>query len=90
MVCRYGGEEFVVIMPNMDTPQALVRVESWRIGLQNMTVLYGHFEIRVTLSSGIAAFPEHGETSEVLLARAYEMLYRSKHKGRNRISVFGT
>lgn len=87
-IYRYGGEEFVAIMPNMSADQALERVESWRMRLKRMRVTAGEFQISVTLSAGIAVFPEHGRTANVLLTRADEMLYQSKAAGRNRISVY--
>lgn len=87
-ICRYGGEEFVAIMPNMSVDQALERVESWRMRLERMRVAAGDVQISVTLSAGIAVFPEHGRTANVLLTRADEMLYQSKSAGRNRISVY--
>lgn len=87
LICRYGGEEFIAIMPNMATAQALERVESWRKQLEETVVVHNDFKIRVTMSAGIAVFPEHGETPDVLLNRADEMLYKSKREGRNRISV---
>ena len=87
IVCRYGGEEFVAIMPNMAIDLVLQRVESWRIELQAMT--FGQNKILVTLSAGIAGFPGQGDDAATLLARADEMLYRSKAEGRNRITVYG-
>jgi len=87
-ICRYGGEEFVVIMPNISAGLALERVESWRSELQCTTVRYGDFTIQITLSAGIADYPTHGDTPELLLARADEALYRSKNQGRNRITVY--
>ena len=88
MVCRYGGEEFVVIMPKMSVERALERVEAWRVELQATTIVCADCPINVTVSAGIAAFPEHGDTPEQLLARADQMLYRSKREGRNRATVF--
>lgn len=87
LICRYGGEEFVAIMPGMTAAQALERVESWRKQLEQTQVAYGKFTIRSTLSAGIAAFPAHGNNPEALLAKADAMLYQSKRDGRNRISV---
>ncbi len=87
LICRYGGEEFVAIMPNMATTQALDRVESWRKQLEETQVVHHDAKIHVTMSVGIAVFPEHGISSDLLLARADEMLYKSKQEGRNRISV---
>lgn len=88
MICRYGGEEFVAIMPGMTADQALDRVEFWRKQLEETRVPFGHFNIGITLSAGIAVFPAHGENPEQLLKRADAMMYRSKQDGRNRISVF--
>jgi diguanylate cyclase (GGDEF)-like protein len=88
MVCRYGGEEFVAIMPGMTAEQALERVEIWRKKLEETRVHFGSFSIGVTFSAGIAVFPLHGESPEQLMNRADEMLYRSKEDGRNRISVY--
>lgn len=89
LICRYGGEEFVAIMPNMSSAQAIVRVDSWRHQLQDAHVQAGDAQIRVTLSAGIAMFPDHGNDPALLLARADEMLYRSKQEGRNRVTLYG-
>jgi diguanylate cyclase (GGDEF)-like protein/PAS domain S-box-containing protein len=87
LIFRYGGEEFVAVMPNMSADQALERVESWRKQLEKMSIVFADFEISITLSAGIAVFPDHGESPSQLLARADEMLYKSKQEGRNRITV---
>lgn len=87
LICRYGGEEFVAIMPSMSADQALERVESWRKQLEDTLVVYGDFKISITLSAGIAVFPVHGNTPGLLLTGADKMLYKSKEEGRNRISV---
>jgi diguanylate cyclase (GGDEF)-like protein/PAS domain S-box-containing protein len=88
LISRFGGEEFLVAMPGMIAEQAGQRVESWRIKLADTTIKVGAVDIRVTLSAGLAAFPVDGDTMEVLLARADEMLYRSKSEGRNRVSIY--
>lgn len=88
LICRYGGEEFMAIMPNMSATQALDRVETWRKQLENMMVIYGDCKISVTLSAGVAIFPDHGEDANLLIARADDMLYKSKREGRNQVNVF--
>ena len=90
IVCRYGGEEFVAIMPNISLERVRQRVESWRTELQAMAMPCGPTQVHITLSAGIAGFPDHGDTMELLLARADSMLYQSKRGGRNRVTVFGT
>lgn len=88
LICRFGGEEFVAIMPSMSAEQALERVESWRRLLEEKPIVYADFKITITLSAGIAVFPEHGNSADQLLGLADEMLYKSKRDGRNRISVY--
>jgi diguanylate cyclase (GGDEF)-like protein/PAS domain S-box-containing protein len=88
LICRYGGEEFLVAMPGMNAERARQRVESWRIELAENTIRVGESDIRVTLSAGLAACPDHGGDMTLLLSRADEMLYRSKSEGRNRLSIY--
>lgn len=88
LICRYGGEEFLAVMPNMSKEHALERAESWRRQLEQMPVDHAGVKISITLSAGVAVFPEHGDTPGLLVTRADEMLYRSKQEGRNRVSVF--
>ena len=87
LICRYGGEEFAAIMPSMSAEQALERAESWRKQLEEKCVIYGDFKISITLSAGIAVFPDHGNSPGLLLTCADKMLYKSKDDGRIRISV---
>ena len=87
LICRYGGEEFVAVMPYVSADQALERAESWRKKLEETLVVCGDFRIFVTLSGGIAVFPDDGNNPGLLLTKADTMLYKSKGSGRNRISV---
>lgn len=87
LICRYGGEEFIAIMPNMTANQALERAESWRKQLEETLVVHDGCNIRVTMSAGIAVFPKPCKSPDQLFSRADEMLYKSKQQGRNRISV---
>ena len=89
LICRYGGEEFVVVMPGMGAEAAWPRVERWRTELASTVVRHGQADIRVTMSAGIVGFPDHGADMDSLLARADQMLYRAKTEGRNRVIVEG-
>jgi diguanylate cyclase (GGDEF)-like protein len=88
VVCRYGGEEFAIVMPEARPEDAAARAETLRAKAEQLAI---HFEDRkldrVTLSIGIAAYPQHGSTPEDLLRAADECLYRSKSAGRNRVTV---
>ncbi len=83
--CRYGGEEFVVIMPDTPLATALLRAEEWRVALLQTAVTSQNQAIHMTLSGGVAVFPRHGETSDALLHAADLALYAAKVAGRNRV-----
>ena len=88
IICRYGGEEFAVILPESSAQDAMKRTAALREGLKKISIRNrGQLLDRVTISVGIAAFPEHGQTVEELLHIADQCLYRSKAEGRDRVTV---
>jgi diguanylate cyclase (GGDEF)-like protein/PAS domain S-box-containing protein len=87
IICRYGGEEFLVILPGVSTNIAHQIAERSRKSFQELRVEHGGFEIRATLSSGIAAFPEHATKSMDLIALADQAMYQAKSDGRNRVVI---
>jgi diguanylate cyclase (GGDEF)-like protein len=88
VVCRFGGEEFVIILPLADASVTYARAERIRSKFHDLTVLYNGKSLGlVTMSIGIAALPEHGEGSKALLDAADSALYRAKREGRDRVVV---
>jgi diguanylate cyclase (GGDEF)-like protein/PAS domain S-box-containing protein len=87
VVCRYGGEEFVILMPNASLPVSYARVENWRQDFSESAIPYEDLKFSTTFSAGVATFPQHGLTGEEILQAADEALYRSKNGGRNRVSM---
>jgi diguanylate cyclase (GGDEF)-like protein len=83
--CRYGGEEFVVIMPEVDLKNALERAESLRARAEHLATGYQGNTLRITISLGVAMYPDHGETPEALISAADAALYAAKRAGRNRV-----
>ncbi|MDR3575672.1 MAG: diguanylate cyclase [Anaerolineaceae bacterium] len=85
LVCRLGGDEFLLVFPNVPANIACERAEHYRQSFQDTTTLFDQIEIRATLSLGIAVFPKQGETSLEVLKAADRALYQAKAKGRNRL-----
>lgn len=86
MACRYGGEEFVVIMPGADLDGTLQRAEVLRAAIERWQPQYEQRTVRgITVSIGVAAFPSHGESWQQVLKAADQALYTAKHAGRNRV-----
>ncbi len=88
IVCRYGGEEFLVAMPNTTIAQAQRRADSWRLTLLTSKIIYNKAEIYVSLSAGVAGFPDHGNLYEEVMSCADKALYKSKADGRNCVTCF--
>jgi diguanylate cyclase (GGDEF)-like protein len=84
-VARYGGEEFVLVFPGMTVEQAAHRVDAIR--LRCAEPLRGAGPASITLSAGVAGYPELGDSPDVLVAAADTALYRAKQAGRNRVLV---
>ena len=87
VVCRHGGEEFVMLMPGLDGADAHAVLERMLEDFQRTSGdLCGRRRLpSCTFSAGIAVFPAHGSTLEQLLLRADRALYRAKQQGRSRI-----
>jgi diguanylate cyclase (GGDEF)-like protein len=88
VVCRYGGEEFLVFLPDCDLPEANAKAEKIRIAISTTTLGLGDRTIQpVTASIGLAMFPETGIARAQLIQMADRALYRAKGAGRNRVIV---
>jgi diguanylate cyclase (GGDEF)-like protein/PAS domain S-box-containing protein len=88
IVCRYGGEEFMIILPDISVDDARQRLEQLRSDLARMVVREDGQSIQtVTVSMGVAVFPRHGRSSQSLIQAADHALYRAKDMGRDRIEV---
>jgi diguanylate cyclase (GGDEF)-like protein len=89
--CRFGGEEFVAILPGADADAALRRAEQLRSKIEDIIVRYLEKNLpRITVSIGVAVFPEAGDNPQAVLKAADEALYRAKEKGRNRVELSGS
>lgn len=82
---RYGGDEFVALLPDTDARAALDAAERIRLGVAHSSFDYAGQRIASTVSVGVASYPEHAHNLEDLLAAADAALYAAKHGGRDRV-----
>jgi diguanylate cyclase (GGDEF)-like protein len=90
ILCRYGGEEFTIIMPHINQQQAYIVAEHIRSLVAKMLVHHADLTIPVTISIGISSYVagniEHAK--ETLIEQADKALYQAKHSGRNKVMLF--
>ena len=88
IACRYGGEEFLLILP--EAPMEIVMKRANEV---NLSVKRLHMQSKslkqITISAGVAIFPEHGSTSKNIIKAADAALYRAKEEGRDRVCLSG-
>jgi diguanylate cyclase (GGDEF)-like protein len=87
IACRFGGDEFVIVMPEAPLSLAYERAEALRRGVQDRVRINNEITESVTVSEGIAAYPVNGATGEEVLRAADQALFAAKAGGRNRVVV---
>ncbi len=85
IVGRYGGEEFLLILPQKEGRGAFQVAEGIRQKIEDHVFRLRREERRITISLGISVFPRDGQTKEELIWKADQHLYEAKREGRNRV-----
>jgi diguanylate cyclase (GGDEF)-like protein len=85
ILCRFGGEEFVLVQTKASADALTQRAEQLRKAVGSHEIVHAGRFLRVTLSIGISMFPDHGTTAQTVLDAADAALYRAKQSGRNRV-----
>jgi len=86
--CRYGGEEFVLILPEISPEDVRNSAERMREKIKELNVQYNNVVLdNITLSLGVALFPVHGTTGKAVLHATDEALYQAKHQGRDQVVI---
>jgi diguanylate cyclase (GGDEF)-like protein len=83
---RYGGDEFVVLLPETDPTGAYVLAEKIRLGVADLRVEVAGSMINPSISIGVVSYPEDGRTSDELMITADNSMYHSKRAGKNRVT----
>lgn len=84
--CRYGGEEFAILLPDTDKQGGQLLAERIREGIHDIRIL--GIRERVSVSAGVAAFPEDAQNGNELIHLADKAMYQAKHLGRDRVEVY--
>ncbi|NJP06726.1 MAG: PAS domain S-box protein [Chloroflexaceae bacterium] len=88
IACRYGGEEFTLVLPGATLDDTYQRAEQMRMGIKRLHVHHQGKPLEtITVSLGIATFPLHGMSEDTLIQTADKALYRAKAEGRDRVKV---
>src|SRR5215211_2470215 len=87
LIGRYGGEEFIILLPETDRTTSMQMAERLRASIASIPIKLFEREISVTVSIGVATQDENTTDLETLIARADQAMYIAKHKGRNRVAM---
>jgi diguanylate cyclase (GGDEF)-like protein len=86
IACRYGGDEFVLVLPDTSFAAAVQKAEAIRTKCRTRCqIVHSDGQPHITLSLGVAAFPDHGREGSQILVAADRALYRAKQQGRNQV-----
>ncbi|MBN1376059.1 MAG: diguanylate cyclase, partial [Dehalococcoidia bacterium] len=88
VACRYGGEEFLIILPNAGIKDTYTRAMQMREDIRNISIRYGEQRLgTVTISMGVSAFPDNGNEAYMLIRCADIAMYEAKQAGRDCVKV---
>jgi len=89
IVCRYGGEEFLIIVYNITLEQAIKKFNKIRLTIKNKHIIFNDNSINITVSIGLCV-GKKDDLIETIISNADKALYKAKANGRDRLEVFGT
>ena len=88
VIARFGGDEFIVLLPETSARHAMDVAERIRATIESSPLNERGKQMAVTASLGIASFPEHGKDADVIIERADRAMYLSKNAGKNRVTLY--
>jgi len=87
IACRYGGEEFLLILPDTPLEIAVKRAKDLLLHVRALGILYQEVSLHITVSIGVAAFPTHASSVQETVSAADAALYQAKERGRNQVVI---
>ncbi|ART54407.1 hypothetical protein CBP36_14915 [Acidovorax carolinensis] len=87
ILCRFGGEEFLMVLPGMTPEQARKKMDAIRQIIAATVIEHAGLSLSVTISAGVAGYPLHGSDAETLLTLVDDALYEAKNGGRDRVAM---
>jgi diguanylate cyclase (GGDEF)-like protein len=89
IACRYGGEEFVLVLPEASLEIVTARAEDIRLSMKDISLMYGGVVLpQITISAGVSMSPDNGQIADALLKAADDALYQAKRNGRDQVHVY--
>jgi diguanylate cyclase (GGDEF)-like protein len=87
LLCRFGGEEFLVMLSGVDKNRAFTVADELRKGIENEKVILRRQDTHITVSIGVASLPQDTKDEDELVQKADKAMYAAKEKGRNRVCL---
>ena len=87
IACRYGGEEFLLILPETPIEVVVQRAKELHAGVKKLRIIYQGKRLHITISAGVAVLPEHSSTVKEVVKAADTAMYRAKEQGRDQVMV---
>ncbi|HSN39905.1 MAG TPA: GGDEF domain-containing protein, partial [Burkholderiales bacterium] len=88
IVARYGGDEFIVLLPETPCSHAASVATRIRQSIENTPVVARNRKVRITASIGVACYPDHGDNLKAIMEKTDQAMYLSKAGGRNRVTIY--
>lgn len=88
IACRFGGEEFLLVLPGIGQDSAVKRAEEIRQRCTELVIDHAGQALSVTMSFGVACYPDHGQTADEIIINADKAMYQSKQMGRNKVTAW--
>jgi diguanylate cyclase (GGDEF)-like protein len=88
IVCRYGGEEFLLVLPGTSMDLAVKRAEEIRLKCAELNIQHEGKGLSATMSFGVATYPDNGDDADEIIIKADNAMYQSKQSGRNKVTAW--